>query len=792
MRKMTMKRIWIPATLFMATLCAVHAQTPLFNEKEALCVLVEGAAPSPAEKFAVKELAEHLRKISGKDFAVVKEGEVPAGKNGLYVGNTVFASKNGIDPAKLGREEWVVRSIGRNLVLSGGGTRGSAYAVYDFLERELGCRWFDEYNSTVPRHRNFTTGKLDIRRSPAFRLRQIYDVLDYAPRSILFKHRNKGSNGGGADFGFGGIQDLVGSPNGCHTFYFYSKDWPKDRKELWSLGQKGERQIAVTATGPGQLCMTNPETRARVIERMTQYIQSDRRKADLLKRPYPLVYDLSPNDNSQPCCCPECKKLEEKHQAKSGPLLDFVNFVAAEMEKTYPEIYIRTFAYVFSLQPPKGIAPRRNVIINIAILGNEFVIEGVNRDTMSPLSSPTNAQTKATLDKWGKIAPNLAMWDYWQLYTSNSLANNVHAIPQNLRYFKQINGIDFFTECGFGVRAFFGLKRYLGYKFLDDLSHDENKRIDDYMKGMYGKAAPFMRSYYNYLTECQVRFGQPLGNFSVEALEYMDDDFFVKIMSLFEKAQTAAAEEPPLIRSNLRREKLAVLDVLLQKWNPLGKKSSRKLPFDKNALIAEYEQIFKEVLAYYIPPEFPAHIREDALKKMRNSLDSFRQGPVEIPKELQGKKVRIVPLKTFQINNNKTGKRIQDPEANGGLALCVYGKDLVKKPNQKIEFGLYSQSVRKFYAHQIIPVAQIAGDEKYHLYKVGTLDFAQKPGRVVVFAWPSWCLGCPVDTQFTPEELKKNPVVDVYISFKLQGKDYVPGSTRENEFCVDGLFIVEK
>ena len=210
-------------------------------------------------------------------------------------------------------------------------------------------------------------------------------------------------------------------------------------------------------------------------------------------------------------------------------------------------------------------------------------------------------------------------------------------------------------------KLFFGLKRYLGYKFLDDLSWDENKLIDDYMKGMYGKAAPFMRSYLDSLTDSQIRFGKALGNTSVDALEYMDTDFFVRLMSLFEKAQTAAAEESPLIRSNIRREKLSLLDVLLQKWNSLEKQADKKLPFDKEKLIVEYETVFKEELAYYIPAEFPAWIREDALKRMKASLDSFRQGPVKIPKELQGKKVRVVPLKAFQINNNKTGKTHSGP-----------------------------------------------------------------------------------------------------------------------------------
>ena len=54
--------------------------------------------------------------------------------------------------------------------------------------------------------------------------------------------------------------------------------------------------------------------------------------------------------------------------------------VAAEIEKYDPEIMVSTLAYNWSREPPKGVAPRRNVLIRYA-----------------PISS---CCTAATIDCW--------------------------------------------------------------------------------------------------------------------------------------------------------------------------------------------------------------------------------------------------------------------------------------------------------------------------------------------------------------------------------------------------------
>ena len=37
----------------------------------------------------------------------------------------------------------MIRTVGDNLILTGGRPRGTLYAVYEFLERPVGCHWLD-------------------------------------------------------------------------------------------------------------------------------------------------------------------------------------------------------------------------------------------------------------------------------------------------------------------------------------------------------------------------------------------------------------------------------------------------------------------------------------------------------------------------------------------------------------------------------------------------------------------------------------------------------------------------
>ena len=102
----------------------------------AKCQIMLATEPAPAEQTAAEELAAYLGKITGGQFSVTPEAE--ASGPVIYVGPTQFSLTNGVDAAKLGPDEWVIRTVGDDLILAGGRPRGTIYAVYRLLEETLG------------------------------------------------------------------------------------------------------------------------------------------------------------------------------------------------------------------------------------------------------------------------------------------------------------------------------------------------------------------------------------------------------------------------------------------------------------------------------------------------------------------------------------------------------------------------------------------------------------------------------------------------------------------------------
>ena len=249
------------------------------------CIVQADQATEP-EKFAVQELATHLGRVTGAAFPVVAEPALPAGRPGVYVGWTRYAARRGVDVARLGEEEWVVRHIGNDLVLTGGRPRGTLYAVYEFMERQVGCHWLAGDTDVVPATPTLALPKLDLQGKPVMWSRDInlafypMEVLaeDMRQKNRLFEVRNR-QNGWSRrhEGGPNGCYRLVSPPEGCHTFSFYvnAAQWLATHPEYFSLNAAGERVPAKDGSGPGQLCLTHPDVRRLTLESLRRLIVKD-------------------------------------------------------------------------------------------------------------------------------------------------------------------------------------------------------------------------------------------------------------------------------------------------------------------------------------------------------------------------------------------------------------------------------------------------------------------------------------------------------------------------------------
>ena len=102
------------------------------------------------EAFAAEELSRALRELTGANFALIT---LPQPEPAIIVGSpTYIKDKFGIDLAAedVGNEGFIIRTVGKDIVIAGGRPRGTLYGVYDFLERFCGCRWYTPTVKKMP------------------------------------------------------------------------------------------------------------------------------------------------------------------------------------------------------------------------------------------------------------------------------------------------------------------------------------------------------------------------------------------------------------------------------------------------------------------------------------------------------------------------------------------------------------------------------------------------------------------------------------------------------------------
>jgi hypothetical protein len=242
--------------------------------------IVEAAAPTAAEAFAVKELAKFLGQSALSAPRVVKEADFQGDAPAVFVGQTGFAGKSGIDFKNVGPEEWVVRSVGKNLVIAGGRPRGTLYGVYEFLERIVGVRFLDAHTVFVPERPAWKVpGDLAIQAQPAFFRREIFMVTLHHPEHNLFQVRRRLNSFGNAAVDAAGPElgfcVIFGSPYSTHTHHLYAKQFPTGQPEHYALTEKGTR----TGPGPdGQMCLSHPEVRKLFAAQLREYVRQDRER----------------------------------------------------------------------------------------------------------------------------------------------------------------------------------------------------------------------------------------------------------------------------------------------------------------------------------------------------------------------------------------------------------------------------------------------------------------------------------------------------------------------------------
>ena len=429
--------------------------------------------PTPSEEHAAKELALFLNQITGQLFPIVSES-VAKPEHAIIVGRNAKLNDYGftVDYKHLGLEGIHIESKGGHLLLAGG-QRGVLYAVYTFLEEQLGCHWFTPDCSVIPNRGSLKLGEFQKVFVPVLEYRDTdYPVC----RPPEFGVRNK-LNGlySKADEKWGGRINYCGfvhTMNGLVPPKVYGESHPE------YFAERNGRRITTEQSQP---CLTNPEVleiaKKAVRERME-------------KNPNTVIFSVSQNDNQTFCQCKNCMALAEKEGSQAGPLLHFVNAIARDIAKDYPDKIIDTLAYQYTRKPPKFVKPEPNVAIRLCSIECCFA---------HPLESdPFNSTFVTDIRGWAKICNRLHIWDYVINYPNCVMPfPNFRVLKPNISFFIANGVTGIYEEANYFSKGgeLSELRSYVLSKLLWDASYDTERAIYEFTEAYYGAAGKYIRDY---------------------------------------------------------------------------------------------------------------------------------------------------------------------------------------------------------------------------------------------------------------------------------------------------------
>ncbi|HEO70650.1 MAG TPA: DUF4838 domain-containing protein, partial [Candidatus Hydrogenedentes bacterium] len=458
-----------------------------------------GVDPIPAETTAARELQDHIEQVTGCRLPILDDASSQGSGKWIYVGRCV-----GVDEAlpgfawdALGRDGIVMKTVGDDLILTGGRPRGALYAVYTFLEDVVGCRWWSSTASSIPKKPTLTVPQLDVVYTPQLIYREAFyrDAFDgvFAARCKCNGHFER------VPEEYGGHYEILGW---CHTFNQllppskYFAEHPE-----WYSEIDGQR-VAERA----QLCLTNDAMRAEFVKNALEWLR---------KSPDAGIISIAQNDCHGQCQCAACRALEEKEGAASGPLIHFVNAVAEDIEREFPGVLVETLAYTYTREAPKRVKPRKNVIVRLCSIECSFA---------QPLAtSEQNATFRRDMEAWSPIAYQLYVWDYVTNFRNYLLPHpNMRVLAPNIRFFVEHKTIGLFEQgdSGCSCSDFPELRAWLLAHLMWDPSRDAGELIDEFLDGYYGSAAEPLRAYINIIHDAIERAGTYLACYMTDTSDW--------------------------------------------------------------------------------------------------------------------------------------------------------------------------------------------------------------------------------------------------------------------------------
>lgn len=513
------------------------------------CIVVNpDSTSSIVVTFASTELQYFIEKVTGIRVPIVKETETVL-HNCIYVGAQALPSSKEQTYLPWQEQEYVVDVSADRIILTGNDTndkniltgrdntgivpetdriqihyqqatgdqavpqvltlpsvydaQGTCYAVYDFIERFLGVRFYGPHpeNIYIPHTQKIKISPQLIRRSPALKYRQgtySFDwpmmkeqYLNASPemQQLFVRRMRMGGRRYAANHAFTGYQDrfLKKNPKRPELFESY-------HPEYFAKGRDG-------GASERQFCYTNPGFIKQVAKDAIRYFQGEGVIAEQIALGD--YFGVVPLDNANWCTCEECQKLLALDKdniigthfncgTATHYMWNFINQVAKEVKKEIPNKKISALAYHVYAYLPQDIHLEENIAVAPCLHPRNYWAPGMERNEMKFY--------KAWIKESKKTGRDIFLWNYLCFPTERGLligkynvfpGFNIHKTGELLKMYAE-DGVKGIFLCGIGEQLDF----YITMKLMDDPSLSINTLVDEFFTFYFGQASGPMKAFY--------------------------------------------------------------------------------------------------------------------------------------------------------------------------------------------------------------------------------------------------------------------------------------------------------
>ena len=434
----------------------------IVRDGEPSATIVIPDEPLPVVQFAADELRHHVQVSTSAELPVVTESDAPVEGNRIFLGACEATEAAGIELDALPPNGFLVKLVGDSLFMAGDDSDGPAawvlhnnrtragtmFAVYEFLETHLGCRWLwpGPLGEVIPKRDTITVDAWDQAGKPPFihsRWRdggagmagergwadpQVRSRFLTAQGQWLRRHR----------FAMGVNMDMK------HAFAYWWDEHGETHPEYFNLLPDGTRRSDPTYHGGSSklvsMCISNPDFIGEII----RHWQATRSEAN----PY---IDASENDTPGKCTCDRCmawdvedpelevpwpERLAHAKQAFEAGDKDWAAMlgsgsdryarfyleVQAEAEKTDPEAVIMGFAYANYVKPP------------IRAKLNDRIIIGIVPPLMAPWTDEKRAEVREQWQGWAAAGARLFLRPNYMLDGHNMPLYFAHKLGEDFQF----------------------------------------------------------------------------------------------------------------------------------------------------------------------------------------------------------------------------------------------------------------------------------------------------------------------------------------------------------------------